>query len=88
MSVVPLVICYAQALQVEFDPGCEAMIYTTDGTPLQGLVFLSSTHFTSALRQYERRDYRRLWWRQACRVHYPSRSAQEGHALFRRGNYL
>lgn len=21
---------------VEFDPGCEAMIYTTDGTPLQG----------------------------------------------------
>lgn len=22
---------------VEFDPGCEAMIYTVDGTPLQGL---------------------------------------------------
>jgi hypothetical protein len=22
---------------VEFDPGCEAMIYTTDGTPLQGM---------------------------------------------------
>ena len=25
--------------QVEFDPGCEAMIYTVDGHPLQG------THF-------------------------------------------
>lgn len=22
---------------VEFDPGCEAMIYSTDGTPLQGI---------------------------------------------------
>ena len=21
---------------VEFDPGCEAMVFTTDGTPLQG----------------------------------------------------
>ena len=24
------------ALLVEFDPGCEAMIYSTNGTPLQG----------------------------------------------------
>lgn len=24
-------------LLVEFDPGCEAMIYDTDGTPLQGI---------------------------------------------------
>jgi alpha-mannosidase len=24
-------------VQFEFDPGCEAMIYTTDGTPLQGI---------------------------------------------------
>ena len=34
---------------VEFDPGCEAMIYTTDGTPLQGerhmsSLLLGSTH--------------------------------------------
>jgi hypothetical protein len=27
----------AQPFEVEFDPGCEAMIYTTDGTPLQGM---------------------------------------------------
>ncbi|KAH9037516.1 glycoside hydrolase family 38 protein [Lactarius pseudohatsudake] len=26
-----------ERVQFEFDPGCEAMIYTTDGTPLQGL---------------------------------------------------
>lgn len=26
-----------QASLVEFDPGCEAMIYSTDGTPLQGI---------------------------------------------------
>ena len=26
------------ALLVEFDPGCEAMIYSTDGTPLQGKI--------------------------------------------------
>ena len=26
--------------QVEFDPGCEAMIYTVDGTPLQGMSVL------------------------------------------------
>lgn len=24
-------------LAVEFDPGCEAMIFSTDGTPLQGI---------------------------------------------------
>lgn len=24
-------------LAVEFDPGCEAMVYTVDGTPLQGI---------------------------------------------------
>ncbi|KAF8259316.1 glycosyl hydrolases family 38 N-terminal domain-containing protein [Lactarius quietus] len=26
-----------ERVQFEFDPGCEAMIYTTDGTPLQGI---------------------------------------------------
>ena len=26
-----------KASPVEFDPGCEAMIYTVDGTPLQGI---------------------------------------------------
>jgi alpha-mannosidase len=25
-----------ERVQFEFDPGCEAMIFTTDGTPLQG----------------------------------------------------
>lgn len=24
---------------VEFDPGCEAMIFTTDGVPLQGIFY-------------------------------------------------
>lgn len=81
-------VCYAQALQVEFDPGCEAMIYTTEGTPLQGLVFLSLVHFMSELRRYECRHYRKQWWRQARRVHYPGRSAQEGHALFCCGSHL
>ena len=36
------------ALQVEFDPGCEAMIYTTDGTPLQGHCFFALTRDFSA----------------------------------------
>jgi hypothetical protein len=35
--------CMLLKLPVEFDPGCEAMIYTTDGTPLQGLWFLPLT---------------------------------------------
>lgn len=26
-----------ERVQFEFDPGCEAMIYSTDGTPLQGI---------------------------------------------------
>ncbi|KAF8656490.1 hypothetical protein AX16_002509 [Volvariella volvacea WC 439] len=26
-----------ERVQFEFDPGCEAMVYTTDGTPLQGI---------------------------------------------------
>ncbi|KAH9965647.1 glycosyl hydrolases family 38 N-terminal domain-containing protein [Russula compacta] len=28
---------YYERVQFEFDPGCEAMIYTVDGTPLQGI---------------------------------------------------
>ena len=31
-------ICHgADAYTVEFDPGCEAMVFTKDGTPLQGI---------------------------------------------------
>ena len=26
-----------ERVQFEFDPGCEAMVFTTDGTPLQGI---------------------------------------------------
>lgn len=29
--------CFAERSPVEFDPGCEAMVFTTDGTPLQGI---------------------------------------------------
>lgn len=34
----PYVLAVLKRLKVEFDPGCEAMIYTTDGTPLQGML--------------------------------------------------
>ena len=30
-------LCWRVKFSVEFDPGCEAMIYSVDGTPLQGL---------------------------------------------------
>jgi hypothetical protein len=47
---------------VEFDPGCEAMIYTTDGTPLQGSVYvplpLVGTHL-KVLRRHNGRIRRR-----------------------------
>jgi hypothetical protein len=26
-------------VSVEFDPGCEAMIFSTDGVPLQGIFY-------------------------------------------------
>ena len=50
MYVLSCVSFYAvlTALQVEFDPGCEAMIYTTDGTPLQGHCFFALTRDFSA----------------------------------------
>jgi hypothetical protein len=38
------VVQYIDTPKVEFDPGCEAMIYTTDGTPLQGAVSFQSLY--------------------------------------------
>jgi hypothetical protein len=45
MYAFPHIICVAictrtDASQVEFDPGCKAMIYTVDGTPLHGISVL------------------------------------------------
>ena len=42
MYAFPHITCVAicsrtDASKVEFDPGCEAMIYTVDGTPLHGI---------------------------------------------------
>ncbi|KAF8307864.1 glycoside hydrolase family 38 protein [Clavulina sp. PMI_390] len=34
---IPLEWEHYERIQFEFDPGCEAMIYTTSGTPLQGI---------------------------------------------------
>lgn len=39
--IICVAICtHTDASQVEFDPGCEAMIYTVDGTPLLGISVL------------------------------------------------
>lgn len=35
---------HTKSTLVEFDPGCEAMVYTTDGTPLQGQISQSFGH--------------------------------------------
>ena len=51
MYAYPYITCVTvytstEASQVEFDPGCEAMIYTVDGTPLQGIPALSIKDWT------------------------------------------
>lgn len=51
MYAYPDIICVTvctstESSKVEFDPGCEAMIYTVDGTPLQGILALFDKDWT------------------------------------------
>jgi hypothetical protein len=39
-TICLVIFTHTELFQVEFDPGCEAMIYTVDGTPLQGMPVL------------------------------------------------
>ena len=48
--IICFTVCVStKASQVEFDPGCEAMIYTVDGTPLQGIPPLFTKAWTEGL---------------------------------------
>jgi alpha-mannosidase len=60
-------------LAVEFDPGCEAMIFSTDGSPLQGQQECS---YIDLIVQAFYRNNRRVRRRSQSRIHYSRRRLQ------------
>lgn len=62
------------SLLVEFDPGCEAMIFTVDGIPLQGLLWHLPWTYTNV-------NFRHNWWLRSwpsCGVYHPTQSKGRG----------
>ena len=80
----PVYIPVLKRSKVVFDPGCEATIDTTNGTPLQGMLVSPSTQRYTVLNEHiYNRYYWRFQWRQASQMHHFPRRIHGTHLLSR-----